>query len=83
MKNTIDFVSKERDQIQMLSNLVELLDQLENKRNDDTLNLDYLWEHMSRMELEYPEDFISYDMPQIILTYLVPLVKKRNFKLVC
>jgi len=75
MKNTVDFVAKEQNQIQMLTNVVEVLSLLERKRSDNTLDIDFLWEQMSQLESKYPEDFASYDLPQIVLTYLIPLMK--------
>jgi hypothetical protein len=78
MKNTIDFVSKEQMQIQMLTYVVEVLALLERKRSENMLDIDFLWEQMSCLESKYPEDFASYDLPQTVLTYLIPLMKSRN-----
>ena len=78
MKNTVDFVAKEQNQIQLLTNVVEVLSLLERKRSDNTLDIDFLWEQMSQFESKYPEDFALYDLPQIVLTYLIPLMKSCN-----
>ena len=61
--------------MKMLQSVLEVLDLLEQKRADDTLDLKGLFEQFGKLEKEHPEEYNSLDLANVALTYLTPLVK--------
>lgn len=70
-------VSKERNLIDMLTSMFEVVENLERKHAEDDLSLDFLWEQIRKLEQNYPEEYVSSDLANVTLNYLIPLTKLR------
>ena len=75
IKTMSSVVIREEKQIECLSSAPQLLEQMEVRRKTDQLDVDYLLEQFRHLERNH--DFIKYDMANVAVTYLVPLVKSR------
>ena len=74
-KNLGMSVSKEKKQIETLELMMQLLDQLEKRRNAGDLDVESAFEQFSNMERQYPEEYDGNDMANVALSYLIPLLK--------
>lgn len=70
-------VSKENVGIEMLTSMLQVLEHLENKNDDSMLDLDVLWKEMKRVEEKHPNEYSSFDLANVSLAYLIPLMKQR------
>ena len=70
-------VSKEITRMEMLTSMLGVLEQLEQKQATNELSLDFLWEQIRNIEQSYPEEYVSSDLANVTLTYLIPLMKLR------
>ncbi|KZS14455.1 Tuftelin-interacting protein 11 [Daphnia magna] len=77
MKTMSVEVSKEITRMEMLTAMLGVLEQLEIKQAANELTLDYLWEQIRNLEQSYPEEYVSSDLANVTLTYLIPLMKLR------
>lgn len=68
-------VLKEKTRLEMLSSMLAVFDDLEVKHAGKELNLDFLWEKIQRLDHLYPDEYLTSDIANISLTYLIPLVK--------
>lgn len=75
VKNYSSIVSKEVDQIGMLTAVLEVLERLEKKRTANLLEVDFLWQQLSCLEKQHPEEYNSFGFAHVTLTYLIPLMK--------
>ena len=77
VKSLSQVVQRETQQIDSLSSILQLLEQVEQKRSASALDLPFLLEHFASLERKYSNEYASYDMPNVALTYLIPLVKNH------
>ncbi|EFX79488.1 hypothetical protein DAPPUDRAFT_304466 [Daphnia pulex] len=77
VKNMSVEVSKEITRMEMLTSMLGVLEQLELKQATNELSLDFLWEQIRNLEQSYPEEYVSSDLANVTLTYLIPLMKLR------
>ena len=68
-------VTREEKQIESLSPVLQLLELVETRRKTDKLDINYLLEQFRHLERNHADDYIKYDMANVALTYLLPLVK--------
>lgn len=77
IKNMDDGVLKEKKSIDMLTSMLKVLEQLDQKQEGNILSLDFLWEEIATLEQRHPQEYVSYDLANVTLTYLIPLMKSR------
>ena len=70
-------VIRDEKQIESLSSVLQLLEQMDARRKTDELDMDYLSEQFRHLERNHGDDYIKNDMANVALAYLVPLVKDR------
>ena len=75
MNNLKMDVSSEKTCIQVLRLFMNLLAQLEEKHSQNTLSLKFLLKHITNMKQNHPEEYESFDMANIFLNYLIPLIR--------
>lgn len=77
MNNMKIGISKESGSITMLTSMLDILEHLENQFEENSLDLDFLWQEIKNVERSYPEQYLSFDLANVALTYLIPLIKQR------
>ena len=77
VKNMSVEVSKETTLIEMLTYMFEVVEKIEKKHAENDLSLDFLWEQIRNLEQSYPEEYVSSDLANVTLNYLIPLMKLR------
>lgn len=77
VKNYRNKVVKEECHINVLTKVIQTLEELENKSLSNVLDLDFLTEHIERLAKNHQEEYHSCNLANVGLVYLVPLMKQR------
>lgn len=76
-KNYRNKVLKEKEQVEKLSQVLQILEELEKRRAANVLELDYLTEQVEKLAKNYNEEYVSCNLANVGLVYLIPLMKHR------
>lgn len=57
--------------------MLEVLEQFEVRLSQNQLDIDYLLEKFTFLERHYDGDYVTNDLANVALTYLIPLLKAR------
>lgn len=77
LKNSSAVVAKEVKHIGILTTVLQVLEDVDKKKEGNQLELNFLWERMSNLDRQYPEEYKSFDLANVALTYLIPLMRAR------
>lgn len=68
-------IANEKQLKDMLTVILETIDVFEERRSKGLLELDFVAEKMEHLQKTHPQEYLSYDLANIGLTYVIPLMK--------
>ncbi|CAF0720469.1 unnamed protein product [Brachionus calyciflorus] len=76
-KKTRDKLKSESEQMEKISNLIKAIEKCEAKVNEENVTLDELIKNFQNLQQTYPDEFIIFNLCQVSIPLLTPLLKKR------
>lgn len=80
VKTLHEGVTKGNKNLKALGYVLHVLNELDKEKEENTLSMELLWNRIGNLEKMHSEEYVSFNLANVTLTYLIPLMKSHLIK---